>query len=165
MLYPLYFASNDTKGYWNTNNTTVGGYKSSLAHSNTNQIATNMKNDILGIHLVNRNVLLSSSIDSNGFANAYTWTTAYGTLPSFGQLAGSFHYDNTIYDEGEANYKLPYFNTVLIGYFYGYDFWLRNIHKKENSDYNAYFIYGMGYKNYAKTNYEYKYYHPLLYVR
>ena len=160
MLYPRAFSDN---GYWNTDNTTSGGYINSLAHNKANNIGITMKNNILGTHLVNRNVLLSSSIDSEGFANAYTWTTAYGTLPSLGQLKGIFS-NFSGFDQGEANYKLPLFN--YINFYPWYDIWTREIYKKENSDYYATYI-----KSHSmlddriKVNSTSKYYHTLLYIR
>ena len=100
-----------TTGKWNTSDTTAGGYKSSYMHTTVLPgIVTKLKT-ILGSHIVNRNVLLSSSIDSNGHSNAYTWTTAYATLMSIGQMTGTFAAKNNKYDDGEANYKLPIFNS------------------------------------------------------
>ena len=99
-----------TTDKWNTSNTTAGGYKSSYMHSTVLPgIVTKLKT-ILGSHIVNRNVLLSSSTDGN-YSNAYTWTTAYATLMSIGQMTGTFAANRNKYDDGEANYKLPIFNS------------------------------------------------------
>ena len=98
-----------TTGKWNSKRTTNGGYKSSTMHTTLlPNIVTKLKN-VLGNHIVNRNVLLSSSAAS-GTSNAYTWTTAYATLMSIGQMNGTFASHNNKYDDGEANYKLPLFN-------------------------------------------------------
>ena len=163
MLYPRW-ADTRTSGYWNTDNTTSGGYLNSLAHNKANTIATNIKNSILGSHLVNRNVLLSSSIGSNGSSNAYTWTTAYGVLPSVGQFRGTYAENNTRYDDGEANYKLPLFNYHFM--IEGVDRWCRNILAKENSNYNVYYLkkYSELFDRYA-ANYTSCCYDPLLYIR
>ena len=80
---------------------------------------------VLGSHIVQRNVLLSSGTDSKGYSNAYTWTTAYATLMSMGQMTGNFATNNNKYDDGEANYKLPFFNNS--GYNIGYNYCLRGL--------------------------------------
>ena len=84
-------------------------------------IVTNLKN-VLGTHVVNRNVLLSSSF-GNKASNAYKWTTSDATLMSAGQLTGTFASHKNKYDDGEANYKLPLFNYEE--YWNGSGFWLR----------------------------------------
>ena len=100
-----------TTATWNASNTLKGAYKSSTMHTkHLPNIVTKLKN-VLGSHIVNRNVLLSSSVDSNGYSNAYTWTTAYATLMSIGQMTGTFTANRNKYDDGEANYKLPIFNS------------------------------------------------------
>ena len=114
-----------TTDKWNSSNTLAGAYKSSTIHTSTlPTIVTKLKN-VLGSHIVNRNVLLSSSVDSNGYSNAYTWTTAYATLMSVGQMTGEFAKYRNKYDDGEANYKLPLFNYT--GYATSSDFWSRGV--------------------------------------
>ena len=163
MLYPRSIASY-LSCYWNEENTVAGGYKASLAHSKVNNFATNMKNSILGTHLVNRNVLLSSDINSSGNSNDYTWTTAYSALPSVGHLEGTFNRSGTKYDDGEANYRLPLFNYQ--DYIKNYDHWLRNIHYKENSNYRVYYVKAYSLlSDIVQVNYTSKYLHPLLYIR
>ena len=99
-----------TTGQWNTNGGTTGGYKSSTMHTTLlPSIVTTLKN-VLGTHVVNRNVLLSSSVNSSTGSTAYTWTTSDATLMSIGQLTGTFASHRNKYDDGEANYKLPLFN-------------------------------------------------------
>ena len=140
----------------------TGGYIASNAHTvEMPNIVTYLKT-VLGSHLINRNVLLSSSVDSNGYSNAYTWTTSYATLMSVGQLTGTFASNRNKYDDGEANYKLPIFNTLdyttypnLIGY-------LRNIYGVSKND-SAYSVDSGGIKSlwirtYTKMN-------PLIYLR
>ncbi len=91
---------------WSTNN---GYYGSEMNKTTLPAVATNLQK-VLGNHLVQRNVLLSTGRDSNYHANAYTWTTAYCTLMSAGQVNGTFASNSNKYDDGEANYKLPLFN-------------------------------------------------------
>ena len=87
-----------------------GGYKSSTMHTSTlPTVVTNLKN-VLGTHIVNRNVLLSSQVSSSKYSYGYTWTTADATLMSAGQFTGTFASYRNKYDDGEANYKLPLFN-------------------------------------------------------
>ena len=79
---------------------------------------------VLGSHIVQRNVLLSSSSDGI-YSDAYTWNTAYATLMSIGQMTGSFATTTNKYDDGEANYKLPIFNHKDLKT--GSDFWSRGV--------------------------------------
>ena len=101
-----------TTGKWNTTSTTSGGYISSNMHTTVLPTVVTKLKTVLGTHVVNRNVLLSSSISSSGDgeSNAYTWTTADATLMSIGQMNGTFASNSNKYDDGEANYKLPLFN-------------------------------------------------------
>ena len=119
------------RGVWNTTDTTSGGYKSSYVHTTTlPTVVTNLKN-VLGIHVVNRNVLLSSTV-TKGYSTAYTWTTADATLMSVGQMSGTFASHSNKYDDGEANYKLPLFNYEEYYYSDGTNvnmFWTRCIDK------------------------------------
>ena len=91
-------------------NNTINGYNGSTINDITLPTVANNLKKVLGDHLVLRNVLLSSSIGSNYYASAYTWTTAYCTLMSTGQVTGKFASNRNKYDDGEANYKLPLFN-------------------------------------------------------
>ena len=111
-------------------------YKQSTMHTSTLPTVANNLRNVLGNHLINRNVLLGSSVNLtytptstniNG-TNAYTWTTAYCTLLSPKQITGTYfsqkykngsdgsysytpqEYSSNKYDDGEANYKLPLFN-------------------------------------------------------
>ena len=127
-----------TTARWNTSNTTAGGYKSSYMHTTVlPEIVTKLQT-ILGSHMVNRNVLLSSSV-SGSSADAYTWTTAKATLMSIGQMNGTFAENNTKYDDGEANYKLPVFNFK--DFKTGQSFWSRGV---KDSYYGAWIVYRDG---------------------
>ena len=96
---------NDNLAWTNTS----GGYNSSSIHTTVLPTVVTKLKTVLGTHVVNRNVLLSSRVSSKG-STSYTWTTADATLMSAGQLTGTFASHNNKYDDGEANYKLPLFN-------------------------------------------------------
>lgn len=126
------------KSAWNNVDSVSGGYKSSYIHNTTlPNIMTNIKN-ILGSHVVTRNVLLSNSVNSNYYSNAYTWTISEATLMSAGQMTGTFSSNRNKYDDGEAKYKLPLFNFE--SYSMGTYFWTRGIWGYENNDYRAWNI-------------------------
>lgn len=61
-----------TTATWNASSTLTGAYKSSTMH-NTHlpNIVTKLQN-VLGSRIVRRNVILSSSVNSNEYSNAYT---------------------------------------------------------------------------------------------
>ena len=147
-----------TTGKWNTKDTTVGGYKSSTMHKTVLPgIVTKLKN-VLGNHIVNRNVLLSSTVSSDR-SSAYTWTTAYATLMSIGQMTGTFASHHTKYDDGEATYKLPLFNYE--GYKTGSNFWSRGVKGEINAWYvshNGNIYYNRAYSNVFGVR-------PLIYLR
>ena len=86
--------------------------------------------------------MLSSSIDGGYRSNAYTWTTAYATLMSIGQMNGSFAANTNKYDDGEANYKLPVFNFMKFKT--GSDFWSRGVWGYNNGGCVAWRVYSGG---------------------
>ncbi len=98
---------------------TSNGYNGSSINTSTLPAVANNLKKVLGDHLVLRNVLLSSSRNNSNQASAYTWTTAYCTLMSAGQITGTFASDSNKYDDGEANYKLPLFNYET----WSFDIW------------------------------------------
>ena len=112
-----------------------GAYKASAMHISTLPAIVSKLENVLGSHIVTRNVLLSSSIDSNYCSNAYTWTTSKATLMSIGQMTGTFAKNSTKYDDGEANYKLPIFNSRE--YKTGSRFWSRGIWGSSHSSYGV----------------------------
>lgn len=124
-----------TTDSWNLRDTVVGAYKSSTMHtSHLPGIVTKLQG-VLGSHIVQRNVLLSSSVGSDNRSNAYTWTTAYATLMSIGQMNGTFAANRNKYDDGEANYKLPVFN--FMEFKTGSKFWSRGVWGSYDGDYCA----------------------------
>ena len=127
-----------TTSTWNNDNILAGAYMSSYIHTTVlSNIVTSLQN-VLGSHLIQRNVLLSSGVDGSYYSNAYTWTTAYATLMSVGQITGGFATYRNKYDDGEANYKLPIF--YFIEYKTGYGFWTRGIWGNERSFLNVWYI-------------------------
>ena len=150
-----------TTATWNATNTLVGAYKSSTMHTtNLPGIVTKLQG-VLGSHLIQRNVLLSSSIDGGYHSNAYTWTTAYATLMSTGQMTGTFAKNRNKYDDGEANYKLPVFNFTEFKT--GSYFWLRGIWSNISS-YSAWCVYDNGGID-DNTVYAARGVRPLIYLR
>ena len=142
MLVPQ---TNVTKDKWNTSNTLKGAYKSSYMHNTVlPNIVTKLKT-VLGTHIVNRNVLLSSSVDDKGYSyysSTYTWTTSDATLMSIGQMNGKFASHRNKYDDGEANYKLPIFNSQ--NYYTGSTFWSRCVCDGSYGNYFAWRVYSEG---------------------
>lgn len=133
---------------WNDSDTTEGGYMSSCMHTTLLPNIVFALQNVLGNHIVNRNVLLSSNvspgIDSIYNASAYTWTRAYATLMNFKQVYTSRiigsdckSEDDTVYDIGEATYYLPIFDNE--NYYNTSPFWLRSI-----SGYDSAYTYGNG---------------------
>lgn len=151
-----------TTATWNASNTLSGAYKSSTMHtSHLPGIVTKLQN-VLGSHIVQRSVLLSSSVDGNYYSNAYTWTKAYATLMSIGQMTGTFAANRNKYDDGEANYKLPIFNSK--DFKTGSDFWSRGVWGYDTGDYSAWIVYSDGsiYGNYVTSAFGVR---PLIYLR
>ena len=103
-----------------------GGYKSSSMHTTLLPTVVTKLKTVLGTHVVNRNVLLSSKVSGAG-STAYTWTTSDATLMSIGQMTGTFASHNNKYDDGEANYKLPLFDYEDYRTDTDYCFWTRCI--------------------------------------
>ena len=111
-------------------------------------IVTKLKT-VLGTHIVNRNVLLSSSIDSYSHSNAYTWTTADATLMSIGQMTGTF---------ASYNNKLPLFNYE--DFKTSSNFWSRGVGNGTGA-WVAYNDGSIGYDS-VRTSF---YVRPLIYIR
>ena len=118
---------------WNDINTIDGAYISSTIHTTyIPSIVTTIRN-ILGDHIVNRNVLLSSSVGSNSYSNAYMWTTSDATLVSVSQIkVGALGSYRNQYDDGEANYLLPLYTHID---YIGYPHWTRSIWGKSGTSF------------------------------
>lgn len=154
-----------TTGQWNTSKTLEGGYNASNMHTSIlPEVVTNLKN-ILGTHIVNRNVLLSNSVDSSNkyYSNSYAWTTADATLLSVRQMNGSLSTYTNKYDEGEANYKLPIFNSETLSTRLNY--WTRCIYGVGYGNaYRIWFIYDTGDPGNASPDGSYGI-RPMIYLR
>ena len=124
-----------TTGRWSNNGKISGGYKSSYMHTTLLPTVVTKLKTVLGTHVVNRNVLLSSTVNGSYNSSAYTWTTADATLMSVGKMNGTFAVNDTKYDDGEANYKLPVFNYMQFRI--DSDFWSRGIEGKYTRYYRA----------------------------
>ena len=131
-----------TNATWNTGNTFTGAYKSSTMHTTHLPGIVTKLQGVLGSHLIQRNVLLSNNVDGSYYSNSYTWTTAYATLMSIGQMTGSFAKNTNKYDDGEANYKLPIFDHKE--YKTGSNFWSRGVWDSTDSDYRTWYVGGSG---------------------
>lgn len=154
-----------TTAQWNTSKTLEGGYNASNMHTTVlPEVVTNL-NNVLGSHIVNRNVLLSNGIDSSNssHSNGYTWTTADATLMSIRQMNGSYSQYTNQYDEGEANYKLPVFNYDTPSTRFNY--WTRCIYGVGyGSAVRIWFIYDSGDPGNASPNGSYGV-RPMIYLR
>ena len=147
---------------FNSTNSNSGGYINSEAHTNKIPTIVNNVRVALGSHIVNRNILLSSSIDGYGRSNGYTWTTTYGSLMSIGQMIGVFHDRSNGLDDGSENYKLPIFNYNNYSVFS--PFWCMNIYGLNSDFYYSYTIdeYGSISKSKVTSSIGYR---PILYIR
>ena len=101
--YGIFLISREwlNQGNWR-NSSGAGAFIDSKARSRTDYATNNLKY-YLGNHLVERNVLYSSSVDQNtGKPTGYTWTKDYITTASINQIMGTSNLD-----DGEANYRFP----------------------------------------------------------
>ena len=114
------------KSTW-TNANEITPYMQSTMNTVTLPKVSNNLENVLGNHLVNRNVLLSNGCggNNNPFSNSYAWTTSYCTLMSGCQLTGEIATYTNKYDDGEANYKLPLFDYIEYVEDDANSFWLR----------------------------------------
>ena len=147
---------------WGDN--TVNGYNGSDINTSTLPTVANNLKKVLGDHLVLRNVLLSNIRNGSYYADSYTWTTAYCTLMSAGQVTGTFASNRNKYDDGEANYKLPLFNYET----WSFDAWawLRGL-GGNNNYYESGFVYGLTTSGGSSWTdcYDSKGIRPLIYIR
>ena len=156
--------------YWNDTDSVSGGYASSKIHNtNLSQITINLKN-VLGTHAINRNVLLSSSVDANNnCSNAYDWMTSYATLMSVSQIKpGSIGSYNNKYDDGEANRMLPLFiYTDYADTESSANFWTRSIYGNYANWPSAWSVYNGKISNsmYVSGMYSRIGVRPLIYLR
>ena len=105
---------------WNIDGHVYDGYKNSSIHRFINNYVCNTIKLLLNNHLIQRNVLLSNSV------NNCKWTKAYMTIMSLSQMTYEIKQSFSCYNDGEANYKLPLFDFAQIQVPNGW-FWLRSI--------------------------------------
>ena len=165
----LWSKDNIVYSQWHSSYSSTPYINSTMHTSTLPTIANNLKN-ILGDHLINRNVLLGSNVGT-GYTgtNAYTWTTTYCTLLSGYQANLSSNSVGTRYDNGESNYVLPLFkigNDILHDGS-NTEYWLRSIMYEDSVNagrYEAYTIYN-GYDSISSLYLsEYAYARPLIYI-
>lgn len=148
---------------WDSNSTANGYYGSAMNKTILPTVANNLKK-VLGNHLIERNVLLSNVRDSDYCANSYIWTTAYCTLMSAGQITGKFASNSNKYDDGEANYRLPLFNSQ--SWWLDTWAWLRGICGKS---YGNNYVYGVSISSGKRIDWNLCYNSfglcPLIYIR
>lgn len=152
-------------------------YMDSYIHASLSSI-TSLRN-LLGNHLVNRNVQLGSGYEyytyednpngggqpgwSTYRTSEYTWTKADATLLTAAQIG---QYD-TYADGGEANYKLPLFKYM--NYYNSYRYWIRGLRGVSQS-YSSYeTLATLVYENIGGIGYDssttYHYVRPMIYIR
>lgn len=154
--------------YWNSSSSSYGqGYLNSKINIDNLPSNSLELQKILEYHLVNRNVLLSSSRTTYSGSTGYTWTTSYLTLFSGHQLTGNAYSYSNQYDNGEANYKLPLFNYMTLNDYAsniesGYKCWLRGIVPQDSTS-----VWGLSPDGSINSTIEYRLnvYRPMIYIR
>ena len=122
---------NLTNSVWHSVNSVA--YMNSTIHTLCNGTIANNLKKVLGSHLINRNVLLSSSADTRR-ATAHTWTTSYCTLISRTQLEGFYRaMSEQKYDIGEAWYQIPLFKFIITTFLI--NSWMRDITSNTSANY------------------------------
>lgn len=95
---------------WANSSSTPTSYIDSSIHNSILPVISSNLQNILGDHLINRNVLLNSAVTTNGYVSSYTWTTAYCTLMDQYQIDPiGINYGS---GEGEATYFIPLFRFI-----------------------------------------------------
>ena len=122
---------------------------------------------VLGSHLVERNVLLSSRIELNGSEvdenMECVWTKSYGTLLATSYQSGDIN-GQTVANIGEATYALPVFNYTsdYSVYFSTYTtFFFRCM----MNGHNVYIQNGIGVVKYESTGGKSRGIRPMIYIR
>ena len=165
-LMPTYFLEPSVQ--YNTLSQSIVTYISSTIHTSTLPIVANNLKNVLGNHLINRNVLLSSGF-ANGeeYPNSYIWTTAYCTLPSFQQYNQNLTMTyEPIYNLGEANYVFPIYNFDYKFHSLNYC-WSRRLYRATNGNppyYSTAMRIDRSGSTYADVS-EYYYLRPMIYIR
>ena len=95
-----------------TSSTINYSYEKSDIHNNILPQVSNKLLQVLGSHLINRNVLLGNNIGTNGYSNSYIWVKSYAEIMSGYQITGNAARYFNKYDDGEGNYELPIYKFV-----------------------------------------------------
>ena len=118
--------------------------------------------DLIGDHLVERNVLVSSSVDpTSGKPTSYSWSKESITVPTMHNMTGESYAD-----DGELNFLLPLCKTAegvgRLAQDLNYYYWSRNIYGIDTDSYFKAWQYGprynsgdcsiLSYKRVAKPN-------------
>ena len=121
----------------NNEDTTVGGYKSSIAHTTTCPNIANALQTVLGSYLLSSSKLISSNISSSALSMAggswqgastdWEWIQDRCIIPSEVQIYGCTVASSSWYDIGEANQKLAVFNFINNVEYNRSSFWLRSV--------------------------------------
>ena len=146
-----------TQGSWSDSATVPESYiNSSVRYWISRDVYADEYRAVIGDHLVKRNVLLSSSVDSSsGRPNGYTWTQEYITCPTMCNMTG----DSNI-DDGELNFQLSLCKSSegihRLAQDLNYYYWSRNIYGIDTDSYFKAWQYQVRY-DYKK---DYYYFNP-----
>ena len=146
-------------------------YINSLLHTQYFVDLSNNLKAVLGNHLVNRSVLLGSSIGF--YTNNYTWTTSYCNLLSEYQIKGGYGIlSDSRYDTGEATYMFPYcaftdINSVLYNIIANNNLNKICPYKSFQKTDNRYICWGINYRGALTTISvdDESYFSPVIYIR
>ena len=126
---------------------------------------SNSLQQVLGSHLINRDVLLGNSVSYSEGTKSYTWTKAYATLMSGCQLSGEQARWSNKYDDGEGNYQMPVYKFVDFWSAVKPSAWIRGVSVYAY----AHVVSGNPYHNYIYALELYKKYpadvYPMIYIR
>lgn len=119
----------------NSSSTTEGGYKSSYMHTTVMSTVTANMNNILGSHMLTRDIMITNAINTNATCNGYSawtgassgweWASTKCELMSEVEVYGSTILSSSFNDTCEACMKLPVFNFINHIQFGRSGFWFR----------------------------------------
>lgn len=139
----------------NNTDTTVGGYQGSKMFTETIPTIVSNLTNALGAHLLEREALLTNSVNAaaasaagagwTGSSNNWSWVLQKATLMSEVQVYGGTVFSSSGYDTGEANLQLPIFRFTNLFLIQRLGTWLRCVASGSR------FCYAGGY-GYASTS-------------
>ena len=153
----------------NTENTTTGGYASTIAHTTTCPAIASALSTVLGSYLLINKLMLSNNMTANilsmsggnwlGASTNWGWVASQCVFPNEIQMYGSTVWSSSCYDIGEACEKLAVFNFINHVEYSRSGFWLRDV---ANSSQFAVPNYGgTADRNYASNDIAIR---PLIYI-